>query len=417
VKPENRRPFAGMRRNAKVLSLTELLHDSGSHLIRSFWSLYILHLGGSLATLALFSMISGFCNIVFQPLLGYLSDRIGRKRPIIWGGLLVALGPFLHAMANHWVWLIPGTIIDAFDSSLWSTRQALFSDSVDAEKRGTAFATFFTVFGLTSSFLPVIGGILLDRVGMDMGFRLGLIYQGSAKLFQSLVNAKFIKEDKKLSERDVQPAFHGGEKLNISSIKCFLRDIFDPFFGNKIIQVMMIGQGLASFGMGLVGRFTIVYAIDFIGLSKTEWGLISSVSNFISTIVRIPLGIVADKYGRAKCMLISNFIQPMYMFLFFHSQNFMQLLILRSIITIGTNLERPSRQALMVDATHTSKRGRLFGTVGAVSSIFRFTSPSVGAFLWEMYGPIYPFYLAGTIQLSAALFMLAFLKEPKKREL
>jgi len=334
------------------------------------------------------------------------------------GGFLVALAPFLLAMANHWVWLIPGTIINALGLGLWSTREALFSDSIDVDKRGTAFATFSTVFGLTSSFLPAVGGILLDQAGLDMGFRLGLIYQGTARLLQSLINAKFLREEKKLSERDVQPASPpGGVRLNFSSIKRFFMDIFDPFFGNKTLQVMIISQGIASFGMGLVGRFTIIYAIDFIGLSKTEWGIINSISNFINTIVRIPLGIVADKYGRIKCILISNFFQPIYSFLFFHSQTFMQVLILRSIITIGTSLGGPSRQALMTDATHTSKRGRLFGTFGAVSNVFRFPSPSIGAFLWEGYGPIYPFYLAGIIRFSAALFMLAFLKEPKKREL
>jgi len=95
----------------------------------------------------------------------------------------------------------------------------------------------------------------------------------------------------------------------------------------------------------------------------------------------------------------------------------MQVLILRSIITIGTSLGGPSRQALMTDVTHTSKRGRLFGTFGAISNVFRFPSPSIGAFLWEDHGPIYPFYLAGAIRFSAALFMLVFLKEPKKQEL
>jgi MFS family permease len=361
-------------------------------------------------------MISSFFSIIFQPLLGYLSDRVGKKKPIVLGGFLVALGPFLLAMANNWVWLIPGTILNALDQSLWTTRQALFSDSIDVEKRGIAFATFFTIFGLTSSFLPAIGGIILDQAGLDMGFRLGLIYQGTARLFQSLLNAKFIREEKKLSEQNVQPASRG-DGLRFSSVKRFFADIVEPFRGNKTLQVMIIGQGLASFGMGLVGRFTVVYATDFIGLSKTGWGLISSVSNFINTIVRIPLGAVADKYGRTRCIIISGFIMPIYNILFFHAQTFMQVLILTLFVSIGRSLGGPSRQALMTDVTHTSGRGRLFGTFGSVSNIFRFASPSIGAFLWETNGPIYPFYLAGAVRFSAALLMLARLREPKKREI
>jgi MFS family permease len=290
----------------------------------------------------------------------------------------------------------------------------MFSDNIDVEKRGTAFATYFTVFGLTSSFLPAVGGMLLDQAGIGMGFRIGLIYQGTAKIIQSLINAKYVRE-KKLPERDTQPASKG-DGSHFSSVKQFFADIVEPFRGNKTLKVMIIGQGLASFGMGLVGRFTVIYAMDFIGLSKTEWGLINSVSNFINTIVRIPLGAVADKYGRTRCIIISSFIMPIYNILFFHAQTFMQVLILNIFVSIGRSLGGPSRQALMIDVTHTSRRGRLFGTFGSVSNIFRLSSPSIGAFLWETNGPIYPFYLAGAVRFSAALFMLALLREPKKRE-
>ena len=92
------------------------------------------------------------------------------------------------------------------------------------------------------------------------------------------------------------------------------------------------------------------------------------------------------------------------------------MLILNIFVSFGRSLGDPSRQALMIDVTPTSERGRLFGTFGSVSNIFRFASPGVGAFLWETNGPIYPFYLAGAVRLSAALLMLAILREPKKRE-
>lgn len=339
------------------------------HLTMPFWSLYILHLGGSLSTLALFGIISGFCNILFQPLLGYLSDKIGRKKPVVWGGFIVAFAPFLHAMATQWVWLIPGIIVSALNSGLWSTRQALFADSADVEQRGAAFATFFTIMSLPAIFMPAIGGILLDQIGMDLGMRLGLIYRGSVMLIQSFANAKFLREDKKppaQKAQSIQASSHRWRRLSSSSVKRFIKELFDPLIGNKKLQVMMIGQSVASFSMGLIGRFTIIYVVDYIGLSNTEWGLIRSVTGLINTCARIPLGRVANKYGRRICILISYVARPLYTILFFHSQNFTQVLILDSINTLLMDLGMPAWEALMIDVTPSSKRGRLYGTFNMI---------------------------------------------------
>ena len=47
----------GLKGNALVVSLTELIHDSGIWLTDPFWSLYVLSLGGSLSDLALLFIV------------------------------------------------------------------------------------------------------------------------------------------------------------------------------------------------------------------------------------------------------------------------------------------------------------------------------------------------------------------------
>ena len=135
----------GLKGNTLVVSLTEFIHDSGGHLTNPFWSLYLLALGGSLSDLALISIIKGLCGLIFHPLLGYLSDRIGRKKPIVIGGFIVAIGPLLHAFSPNWMWLIPGEILGTIDGGLWAVRQAMFADSAKQESRGVGFASLFTI--------------------------------------------------------------------------------------------------------------------------------------------------------------------------------------------------------------------------------------------------------------------------------
>jgi MFS family permease len=414
MEPKKIRTFLGLQRNAFILSFTELMHDSGNHLVMSFWSLYILHLGGTLATLGLFSIIRGVCNVFFQLILGYLSDKFSRKKQIIWGGFIVALGPFLLAFANHWVWLIPGIIIMSLDRSLWSTRRAFFADNVGINRRGQSLATFYTIMGLSSSFLPAIGGIILDTFGLGFGFRLGLYYSGFAKFVQTLCNARFLTKDN--TRTDSQPVPKEFRRFDVSSIKDIARNIFSPIVKNKTLQVMMIGQSIVSVSMGLVMRFTIVYAVDFIGLTKTEWGLITAISNFVNTILRIPMGTITDMYGKRLTILISYFVQSVYPFFFYNAKTVFHVLILTLINSISRNIGNISWQVLQLDITQSRERGRLYGAFGAISGyggVISAASPSLGAFLWGEYGPIVPFYMATAFRVSAAIFFIFFLKDTR----
>jgi MFS family permease len=55
------------------------------------------------------------------------------------------------------------------------------------------------------------------------------------------------------------------------------------------------------------------------------------------------------------------------------------------------------REALLVDIMPKDERGMLLGSFAAISSqggLSGSLSPTLGAFLWDSYGPIYNFYLA-----------------------
>jgi MFS family permease len=80
-------------------------------LTNPFWSLYVLELGASISDLGFFSLLTGLLPAVFIAPVGYLGDRMSRKKLIIIGSLLSSFGPLLNAFATNWVQLIPGTLI------------------------------------------------------------------------------------------------------------------------------------------------------------------------------------------------------------------------------------------------------------------------------------------------------------------
>jgi MFS family permease len=401
--------FLGLRENTLVVSVTEFIHDSGLHWVNPFFSLYVLALGGELADLALLSLIQGLISLISHPLLGSLSDRIGRKKPIVIGGFIVALGPFLNAFAGNWIGLIPGQMLATADGGLWNVRQALFADSSKKESRGVGFASFFTIMQLGSIFMPTIGGVILDLEGIIIGMRIGYIYSGLAKLFQTLINAKYLKEKKDTKSFSHVKSIKEKEVSKKNPIKVF----FQPIIANKMLQVMVIGSTALFFCWGLFMRYMVVYATDIIGISNTEWGIIQSAMGWVN-FTRIPFGKLADRYGRRKFILLSYFTRPIFHTFFVLSGNFSQVFISRILSTLSMNLNGPAWQALIADITPATERGRFYASTGMIGTILSNTSPMIGAFLWNNYGPAWPFYASILLFLLTAIFLLIFLKEPKK---
>ncbi|MCK4703476.1 MFS transporter, partial [Candidatus Bathyarchaeota archaeon] len=150
--------FLGMGRNALVLSVTESVGQGILFLVSPFWALFVLDIGASLPVLGLLGFILGLTRIALQPPVGYLTDRIGRKRLVVWGGFVASFAPFIYFFATRWEHLIPGVVLEAFTNIVLPARQAMFADSVEPERRATAFATIHTLFAVFSMTMPVLGG-------------------------------------------------------------------------------------------------------------------------------------------------------------------------------------------------------------------------------------------------------------------
>jgi MFS family permease len=108
---ENSLSFLGLRGNALTMTATETLGQGILFLTSAFWALYVLELGASLAVVGILSLIQGLIRTLLQAPVGYVSDRFGHKKLIVWGGLIASFAPLTYFFADNWVLLIPGVIL------------------------------------------------------------------------------------------------------------------------------------------------------------------------------------------------------------------------------------------------------------------------------------------------------------------
>jgi FSR family fosmidomycin resistance protein-like MFS transporter len=253
--------FLGLKGNALVMTYTETVGQGVLFLTSTFWSLYVLDLGASITFLGILAFIPGVVRILIQAPTGYISDRYGRKRLVVWGGLIASFAPFAYYLAPNWLFLIPGVILEAFTNAVLPARQAMFAVAVEPKKRATAFASFHTFLSIAAGVMPIVGGLLLERLGLAAGMKVAFLFTGVMMLVSSIGRAMFLEED--VTE---------GEAHNVGdfNFKRFLREVFEPVIRFRKIRVAIAGSFLFSLTIGILTRYNVVYAVDVIGLSKIE---------------------------------------------------------------------------------------------------------------------------------------------------
>jgi MFS family permease len=133
----------------------------GMTIILPLLPFYAEHLGASPATVGLLVSIFAVCQLIGGPLLGRISDQVGRKPILILSQMGTLIGFGILAWANA-LWLVfLSRIIDGFTAGNISIAQAHIADVTEAEHRTKSFAVIGIAFGIGFLIGPALSGLLV----------------------------------------------------------------------------------------------------------------------------------------------------------------------------------------------------------------------------------------------------------------
>jgi MFS transporter, DHA1 family, tetracycline resistance protein len=120
--------------------------------------------GGDTASAAryigLFGTLWATMQFVASPVLGALSDRVGRRPVIILSNLGLGLDYILMALAPTIGWLLVGRLISGITSASIATAYAYIADVTTPERRARSFGLLGAAFGIGFIVGPAVGGVL-----------------------------------------------------------------------------------------------------------------------------------------------------------------------------------------------------------------------------------------------------------------
>lgn len=424
-----RRRFGFMKGNIAVLTVTQVLGRFFRSMVMPYASLYILALGGESSQIGVINSLRPLAGLVMFPLAGYFTDRAGRKKLIALAGYLSAITMLLYVFAPSWEWIALAAFLQGFMVFMFPPTSAIMADSLPPESRGIGVATMNTLASVFGMFSPYIAAILLQIYGTAPGMRILYALLAGSLALGATINLRFLKE-----------AASEGDKGPSMSVSQIFRDAYGgvPAMLRRLpvsVRALGIVVILGFMANGVATSFWVIYAVEEIGLSTVDWGLILFIEAALKAAIYIPAGVLVDRYGRTRSLIASLLFSLVSIPLFIFARGFYQVLAIRLAVGVANVLFIPACSALMADCIPRDIRGRAMAALGRGTVLvaatgggtggpgmgFLITIPVMvaslaGGILYTA-NPVYPWYFFLFTILASIAVTALYVRDPKTAEI
>lgn len=168
-------------------------------------------------------------------------------------------------------------------------------------------------------------------------------------------------------------------------------------------------------GMSIVSPFLPIYARLF-DVSFTLVSLAISMYAFGRFLVDIPVGVVADRFGRKPLMIVGVILLSVTAFMNAIARSFWEFIFYRFVQGLGSSMWMTSRTTLLADLLKPEERGRIMGYFQAFMLLGASAGPTVGGIVATEWGIRAPFYFYAFTGLIALMITVVWIHEPSRAD-
>ena len=381
--------FLSLERNVSLASAAVFLLGLGEELWKKFLPKYLEALGATAPIIGLFGTAENFFDAIYQYPGGWLADRIGRRRAFLTFVVLAATGYLIYLSSRSWPFVFLGLAFAmAWQSMASPAIFAIIGDSLPPERRAMGFTVQSILKRVPIVFAPLIGGLLIAKLGLLEGIRSGLVITLALAIVTVLL----------LSRINVE--VRGRDSIKI-------RGVWRSFDG--ALKRLLISDVIVRMCEGMTGVLTILYVTNVQGFSARRFGTLIAIQMVTSIIVYIPAGRIADRVGRKPFVILTFICFALFPLAIVLASSF-TLLALAFVVGGLREIGEPSRKAMIVDFAHTNLRARTVGLYYLVRSLSITPAAAIGGLLWKV-APEVPFVTATAIGIVATIVFAITVEE------
>jgi len=351
--------------------------------------IYAHDLGASGLYIGLIFGAFSISRTLFLPWFGRLSDVRGRKPFIVPGFLAYALISLAFIYSNTVNTLIAIRFVHGISSAmLMPVIQAYIGDITPKGREGITMGVFNMSLFLGLSLGPLIGGIIKDHFNLQTSF----ICMGVLALIGFFLCLLLLPPTR--SEKGIISSKH-------------------PFSWKTLIYDRHVA-GLFAFRfayvfcVGIIWGFIPLYADLKFGASSSLIGILIMLGVFVSGLIHIPMGYLADKISK-KLMVVAGGLTVSYAILsFVWADQLADLIWATALFGLGGGISMPALTAMAVlKGNRMNAMGSLMSLMTVAHSLGMSSGALMGGMMMDFFQLQTVFPLGGGIMLICSGLFLA----------
>lgn len=329
---------------------------------------------------------------------GLLLDRIGRRKVVLAGPILLSLSSFLVVTARSFPELLVYRFIGGVGQQMWQLgRLTMIADTGADRERGRLITTMSAMESAGRLFAPALGGFL----AVLWGIRAPFIIHGVLSLVAIIPSFKLIRETAPHLAKGAQDGQSQSDTGPDAGFRALL---------TYQVIIFFVAQFLASLTRGPIfsGQINFYGAYAY-NLGPQTIGILATVVTAIAIPITLCAGYIMDRFGR-KATLVPGFSLLTLALIFiaitdYTSSSFKIFVIAYLCVFTSNGITGSNMQTLGSDIAPKKARGKFYGVWTTVGTFGAPTSTSIFALLSAARGYWAAFGFLSVTALSTVLIL------------
>jgi MFS family permease len=387
--------FFGLKRNLVILLIAIFVIGAGEELWMRFVPKYLQAVGATVFVIGLYDALRTLLGAIYAYPGGLLVDVWGHRRALIIFNLVSIVGYALVLLFPHWAAVIAGMFL--FLSWTCFSLPATFSligSALEASRHSMGVGVQSVIKRLPIMIAPFFGGMLIDRFGIINGVRIGLI----VSVFLSAITIVAQLQLREGPREELR-----GDRWN------FWRSLREF---NSPMKRLLLSDILIRFCERIPYAWVVIFAMDYIGISAEQVGILIAIEMLAATFCIIPASYYADRYGREPFVVVTFIMFTLFPLSLLVSRSFSALVIafvIRGLKEFG----EASRKALIIGYSDFERRGQMIGAYYLVRDLIVSVGAILGAYLWKL-GPALNFLGAAVLGAAGTIFYVKTIRQSRQ---
>lgn len=309
---------------------------------------------------AILAMLSGFVG-------GYLSDRIGRRRVILFGSAIMVGYPLLllSVVDTKWAGLAALSLAGMFGALGGSVSQAMVADLVAPERHQAAYASVRVAANVGVVIGPPLGGLLLILGSWSLLFPSVAVLSGIAWL----VAFRYLPH---------RGAYAPEGPPERGSLAVIFRD-----------KRFLVFLGSAVFAWLTYVAYEVVLPVSIVdgyGYEPQAWGFLVWVNPLLVTLLQVRLTRATAPIAPAPKLVVAMLVMGLPFLVLVWSHSLAAIVFVVVVFVFGEMLWVPTSQAVVADLAPSDIRGAYMGAFGSAPAIGFALAPLIGLQMRNSFG-------------------------------